>query len=907
MAAVPVEDWIASAITEEQTRPFTGTKNKSSILAAAGSGKTRTLIHLLAHDLCSGIPASGIIAFTFTEKAAEELLARIHALRNQHMSTVTLSGIFIGTIHSWCLQHLYSQQDFYNTTPIDELHIDALAGRLYSFLKLEEIYKKPFPKAVRPFLADLEVFYNEHLPLEKVPPDIEPALATFLRVFSSNRLLTFGGMIRSATEQLEMSGPLAELRSLYVDEYQDVNPAQTALIKAMLPSNGKLRVVGDDLQSIYNWRGSDVTRILEFAKEFEPADVFRLSTNYRSRPEVVAVANGVAQDIVLRDPEKVMRPGRETCRRKVVHWISTNNETHQAEKIVEIVKRFHSTGVPYSKIAILLRSVLGAGRPIYEALKAENVPVECPILSRGGAFITEFLLPVVKWLRTDQREPRNKQDEQEQEAYAHSLWLSVAPWLSVENAEDVFWGALNRWYDLLREGKSSAYNVRSSLYDFLDECGVRVAPSDTDLMVGIGLASQIIRRVEEIHRRRIKGQTRRSAAGVISEVYYALVRNQTNFGESLPVSQNSKGVVLTTVHQAKGLEWPIVCLPMMNSRRFPLANRRSNSSFPPLIADRYGTRLDDERRLFYVAVTRARERLFLLDTAAMNQKARSVFLKELQRRGLLPDQGLSEPSDSTWSIAPKNLRSDSQPPIRVSLSDLLLYLECPYQFGLRRVTGLQPAVGDELGFGKGLHELLQRRAESDHVWSHEEVTAQVEMNVHLPLSSDEAEQRAKRAISQRVTELDKLGAFTGELRQELPVEIFLKSGIVTGVIDFVYTQPDGSLTVRDWKANIHDEFIARYARQLQVYVHALRLQQQTVSRAELVDVAASTKAKEIIKTDVDISEAMISQLMEDCQQALQAIREGTFHPKPSVHVCRSCDVQRICAVREGEECAQTEN
>ena len=78
MAAVPMEDWISAAISEEQKRPFAGTRDRSSILAAAGSGKTRTLTHLLAHDLCSGIPASGIVAFTFTEKAAEELLARIH-------------------------------------------------------------------------------------------------------------------------------------------------------------------------------------------------------------------------------------------------------------------------------------------------------------------------------------------------------------------------------------------------------------------------------------------------------------------------------------------------------------------------------------------------------------------------------------------------------------------------------------------------------------------------------------------------------------------------------------------------------------------------------------------------------------------------------------------------------------
>lgn len=907
MAGVPMEDWIAASISEEQEQPFSGTRDRSSILAAAGSGKTRTLTHLLAHDLCSGIPASSIVAFTFTEKAAEDLFARIHALQNEKMPTVDLSGIFIGTIHAWCLQYIYSQPDFYNITPVDELHFDAIVGRLYDFLGLEEAYKKPFPKAIHPFRADVEVFYNEHVPLEDVPPTIRRALTSFIEVLSANQLLTFGGMIRSATEHLEANGPLPELRSLYVDEYQDVNPAQTALIKAMIPPTAKLRVVGDDLQSIYNWRGSDVTRILEFPDEFPPADVFRLSTNYRSRPEVVNIANAVAGKVTLKDSRKMMRSGRNNCGRKVVHWISTSSESNQARTIVEVVKRFHRNGVPYPKIAILLRSVSRAGKPIYQALRAQGIPVECPLLSRGGAFIDGFLLPVLKWICTEWSPPRNKQDEQDQEAAVQSLWLKVAPWLSVENAEDVFWTHLNQWYDHVRSGNSSAYNVRSSLYDFLDACGIRVSATDRDLMVGIGIASQIIRRVEEIHRRRIVGHSRHSAAAVLSEVYYALARNHEDFGESLPVNQNPQGVVLTTVHQAKGLEWPIVCLPMLNRGRFPLRNMPIQSSFPPSIVERYGTTVDDERRLFYVALTRARERLFFLDMAALDERRRSVFLTDLQHRHLLPEEGLSEPSDPTWSLLAQDLQNDSRPPIRIALSDLLLYLECPFQFGLRRIAGLQPAVGDELGFGKGLHELLQRRAESAHAWDEDEVNAQVDRYVHLPLSSDQAEQMAKRAICRRITELDNIDAFAGDLHQEMTVEVSLNGGVVTGVIDSVYKQPDGSLVVRDWKANIHREFIARYVRQLQFYVHALRLQQQTVTRAEIVDVAASTNTGNLVTADVDIGNAPIARLIGDCQVALHAIRDGMFRPTPSAEVCGSCDVRRICASREGEDRAQTGN
>ena len=820
------------------------------------------------------------------------------------MPTVDLSGIFVGTIHSWCLQYLHLQPAFYNVTPLDELHVDSLVARLYSYLHLDECYKKPFPKAVRPFLNDLDVFYNEHLSLPDVPPTIAQPIGTFLRMLAENRLLTFGGMIRSAAEHLEVKGPLRTLEALYVDEYQDVNPAQCRLVGAMLPSTGKLRVVGDDLQSIYNWRGSDVNRILGFPEDFAPADVFRLSANYRSRPEVVAVANSVAEDIVVRDPGKVMRPVRKPCRSPIVNWLSTRSEEDQAAAIVEIVHRFHGTGVPYSAIAILMRSVATAGKPIYRALQGAGIPVQCPILSRSADFINEFLLPIVDWLRSDQTVPRNREEEREQEERAVGLWRSASKWLAIDDAENVFWHALNRWYDLLRERGNKRYNVRRCLYEFLDDCGVRIGPSDSELMVGLGLSSQIIRRVEEVHRRRLEGRTRASAVRVVTEVYYALGRNHNRFGESLSVNQHSGGVILTTVHQAKGLEWPVVLLPMLMASRFPLPDRPYDSRFSPQIAERYATRRDDERRLFYVAVTRARERLVMLDTAAGTATSRSVFLQDLERRGLLPDEGLPEPSSATWSISTDDLHPRSDPPISISLSDLLLYLECPYQFGLRRFTGVQPAVGDDLGFGKGLHELLQRRADSGLAWTRQDLAVQVERHVHLPLTSEVQERRARLAIERRVAVLDQLGAFPDDVQQELPVEVFLDGGVVTGTIDFVYTLPDGSMVVRDWKANIHGQFLSRYTRQVQIYVHALRLQGNSVTGGELVDVAATAQANQLVTVDVDIRESTITRLISECQEALHSIRACSFRPTPHVQTCGSCDVRPICAVRIGDSNGQ---
>ena len=143
-----MKDWIRQALTAEQQLPLKNETDNAAILASAGSGKTRTLVYALVNEIAEGTPPSDIIAFTFTEKAADELLARVHGIVKKHLSSVDLSGLYIGTIHGWCLQYLMEQSHYYNFSPIDELHLDALISRLYDALKLEEIYGLGYPRAV---------------------------------------------------------------------------------------------------------------------------------------------------------------------------------------------------------------------------------------------------------------------------------------------------------------------------------------------------------------------------------------------------------------------------------------------------------------------------------------------------------------------------------------------------------------------------------------------------------------------------------------------------------------------------------------------------------------------------------------------------------------------------------------
>ncbi len=521
------ESWITAGLSPEQKALFSGITRRTCILASAGSGKTQVLVRLLAADLAAGVPSSHIVAFTFTAKAAEELLARVHLLAAKHLPGVPLTGMYIGTIHGWCFQYLLSQSAYYNFASLDELHVDSLASRLYDTLGLEAIYGLSYPRGVTRFLADLEVFYNEHLSLDEVPPGIRPGLSTFFEILVSNRLLTFGDMIRSAVTRLEADGPVAGLGALYVDEYQDVNPAQVALIRAMLPNDARLAVVGDELQCIYQWRGSDVRRIVDFADDFDGGVKHRLSTNYRSRPEIVRLATAVAENVSLRDPDKKMIAARPDLAYATVCGMSLTSDGEQTAAVVEIARRLHDEGVPWNGIAVLLRSVVSWGGPLVEALTVAGIPVRCPMLSRGGRFIDEFLLRVLDWLRIEHTEPRNELEEQQAEEGSQRLWESVREWVGVPNAEAEFWTALHEWNDEIQGQRNAAYDVRGRLYDFLDRCAVRISPTDHALMVGLGVASQVIRSVEEIQRRRLRGQSRRTPRGVMAEVYFALVRHRS--------------------------------------------------------------------------------------------------------------------------------------------------------------------------------------------------------------------------------------------------------------------------------------------------------------------------------------------------------------------------------------------
>jgi DNA helicase II / ATP-dependent DNA helicase PcrA len=899
--------WYANRLSPEQGKGVSAAVQSSAILASAGSGKTRTLVCAVADEILRGTPPENIVAFTFTKKAAQELLTRVHFLVREVAPDKDYSAISVGTIHSWCLNYLLKQESFYNFSALDEdVQVYALISRLYDYLELEKAYGKKFPDAILPFIADLEVFYNEHIAIGDVPLQIRPSVEKFEQALAENRLLTFGSMVRYATQHLKANGPASGLKKLFVDEYQDVNPSQVQLIHAMLGPDSQVVVVGDDLQCIYNWRGSDVTRIINFATEFHTPPPAILSENYRSRPRIVQFCNDVASNISVRYPKSMAAKNAATTASGVFHH-SFGDELEQAKGIAELVTRFHANGVPYSSIAILLRSVTSAGIPVMDALTARSVPVSCPLQRQCGSFIDSFVMPLLQWLQTDNTEPKNEQEESAAERRISDIWESVKPWLSgPAKAPHVFWRRIGQWFSEIQKNSSAAYNVRGQLYEFLTFCGIRLSTSDTQLAVALGITSQIIRAVEEIHRRRLVGSPRKSAKGVMREVYYGMRDFKDILGESYPVEAPGDAVVVTTVHQSKGLEWPVVIIATLNKNRFPLRNAAHTTSFDPTITLRYGTTEEDEWRLFYVAASRAKERLFLFDFANSNPQKQSLFLHTLHAALHRAKAKHLDWNDKAVTLLIKQELQVSDPPtLRLGLSDVLIYAECPYQYALRRIVGIQPPIADTLGYGQSIHEIAQRRANGGSEWSEQELAKAVDNFVHLPYVGERQLAESKAAIHRRVQSLQKAGAFNATSEPEVNVEVSFPQGIVVGVVDSIVSTKNGK-AVRDWKTNIHTEFITRYEEQLRFYTHALREKGHPIETSEMIDVGSTHESGELRSFSVDVSATSVAMTVKNIDAALSGIASREFEPTPSRTICSGCDVKTICAYNaDNEEAKQT--
>jgi DNA helicase-2/ATP-dependent DNA helicase PcrA len=556
------------------------------IIACAGSGKTQVIsarvVEILKQKKDSGVKPSNIVAFTFTDKAAAELKDRIATLvRNEFGDLPGMAEMYVGTIHGFCLELLQGYLfEYLKYSVLTEVQTRLLVSRnsKKSGLSDVEIITGPSKgeklkrggRDVKVFLEALNVIREDNVDPSKLPPRLKDALGAYTDLLDKHRYLDYSRIIVEAVAALydsrdtanqDLQKRIAErVRYLIVDEYQDVNPIQEALIRRLHELGSNVCVVGDDDQSLYQWRGSEIRNILEFATRYPAVRSITLAENFRSSPGVVDTGRQIAEK---NDPNRLTKPmvagsGRTFERGDLLAktFGSPDDEARWiAEKILDLRGTPFSDenasavrGLSWSDCAILLRSVQQSGGVIIQALDAAGIPHITTGLS--NLFDSPEVKAAVQLFAYIKGEATA--DE------VRAAWASANVGLTLAD--------LTRGLAVLDGAKSwntgerwSSYNIQRTFLNFLEEVGLReerVPPTNTGAPRGeliyynLGKFSQAISDFEQIYFQ--------TAPQEKYESFFYWLKNEApghyeEGAESGGFAQPD-AVQIMTVHQAKGME-----------------------------------------------------------------------------------------------------------------------------------------------------------------------------------------------------------------------------------------------------------------------------------------------------------------------------------------------------------------
>ena len=634
------------------------------VLAGAGSGKTRVLTARIAHLITHHtVPAQRIFAVTFTNKAAGEMRTRVAQLLGSDPR-----GLWIGTFHSLSARLLRREAPLLgfgpNFTIYDADDSEALVKRL---LEAKQLSPKAYPpRALQSVISGAknrmvlpeELGAQADTPLVRVAADIYASLVPALKQANAmdfdDLLLHPLTLFREHPERLAYWQD--RFQHVLVDEFQDTNAAQYLLVKQLAQRHRNLCVVGDDDQAIYGWRGADVRHMLTFQSDFPGTKLVRLEQNYRSTQVILDAANGIIA-------ENKTRLGKTLFTEKKggapVVLLSAADERDEAEWLANEYARRAAEGgedVPYDEMAILYRTN-AQSRPLEEAFRFRGIPY------RLIGAISFYERREVKDLLAYLRLVANPADD---EAF---LRVVNTPRRGIGDASLAVLGrAATTWQKPLLETARVADrvsdlrpNVRLALIGVAELLGrLREAVGQADpataletVLATTGYEQHLaeegaegLERIENV-RELVAGaaawaevqdpESLETLIGSPVERYLTQAALLTPADEDRDVP----GVTLTTTHMAKGLEWPIVTLAGLEDGLFPLARA----------ADDPGG-VEEERRLCYVGLTRARERLYLSWARTRYRNGRLELAEPSRFLDALPPQVVEERSTTpSWQPA----------------------------------------------------------------------------------------------------------------------------------------------------------------------------------------------------------------------------------------------------------------
>jgi len=656
---------VLAGLNPQQVAAVKATKGPVLIFAGAGSGKTRVLTHRVAYLIKNeNIPPEHILAVTFTNKAAQEMRERLFQLLGE-----IASGLHIGTFHAICARILRREALQLGYERNFTIYDDEDSRRLLKRIIADEGLEAEFPQsqAVLQVIRDYKNRLIEPTEAHELAQNsVEERLALLYELYQTalkkNNALDFDDLLLLPLELFRrfpqtLKRYQRQFQFILVDEYQDTNQAQFRLVKLLSGEQGNLCVVGDDDQSIYGWRGADITNILEFRQTFPGARVFKLERNYRSTRTIVAAASALVGNNQRREPKELWADGNEG---EKLQWLAANDDREEARLVVAALQEECGRGNrKFSDFAILYRTN-AQSRSLEEFLRRAGIPYQ--IVGGVGFYDRKEIKDVLAYfqvvlntfdsvslMRIINDPPRGIGKVTQEKLNSFALSQDISLFSAMMRAEEI---------DLSPRAKKQItafvkfINKYSQLLDQLSlEEWARVMVEDLgyfrmwkeertpESQARLENLQELLNAVGEYAERTAEP----TLAGFLEEV--SLLSDVDS------MEDDKQQVTLMTVHAAKGLEFPIVFITGMEEGLFPIRRALMNPH-----------ELEEERRLFYVALTRAKEKVYL--SHARQRRLYGDYLPSVPSRflGELPADLIEH--NSSQVSAPSNI---TPPPRRPSM------------------------------------------------------------------------------------------------------------------------------------------------------------------------------------------------------------------------------------------------
>lgn len=917
---------------DEQKQAIAINDRHLRIIACAGSGKTSTVAGKVAYLLnpvngLSVLPKN-IIAFTYTEKAAAELKNRILKFIKEVPELQSLNGLadmYVGTIHGWCLKALQDNEYQYRKySVLDDIKLQLFVDKKYDTIGMKDITKIGSPNVSMKIFTDTRKFIQLMNIIREsdiegtLPVNIQTALEKYKAALNKSYYFDFTMIMDETVKKLDEKKDLynkikQDLKYLIVDEYQDINPIQNRLIQKLYDTSRPIvTVVGDDDQNIYQWRGSNSKFIKEFLDIYKPSQEIKLEKNYRSSKGIVALAETVIEKNDRISKKMVSAEKQDFVKTEDVLYNYFDSVPEENEFIAKTITALRGVafkeenserGLEYSDFAILLRTWSKA-KQIVETLERLNIPY----ITAGVNQL--FETPEVKAARSI----FHLLDKSISESDLETSWLSI-PRNSIDKGKlRSAIEKLKREYPEFNISKKTGkldydYNLQKIYWTFLEDAEITEDVFSDSIqaeirMFNLGKFSQVIYDFEFINYS--SSTPNFHLFNFLNFIRYAAVDIYPEGWLNNPY-KTPPAVQIMTVHQAKGLEFPVVFIPGLNKNYLPAKKPGGLTEWHFLDRgliknqQRYEGDIEDERRLLYVALTRPQKYLFISrapDLSNQLYRKESPFVQEIL-----------EAEDFVVSNFPTFTGKSKLPPqpkvqaVNISLNFSILkdFFECSYRFKLISLYGFNYPLNRRMGFGKSMHDSLMelhKRVMLGETITDDEPIRIAERQSNFPYMGTSTQLGVMvELVKRKVKDYYKRNKDSLKTIEFVEQEILLNMNdgiLISGRIDLIKRklfENKYETTIIEFKSDDDPQKSKVTTDQLKLY--ALGHKELTGEKADYIqiyDIKSNTKKPAYVLEDKHLEETS-----EKIKSAANEIRKQHFIKIDKKEVCNICFQHQICS------------